>query len=94
GCFELPYMAAQLAEKYDGIVALGCVIRGETDHYTYVCQGTTYGIQKVSIEQKIPIGFGILTCENRAQALARSDDTENNKGYFAAQTLLSLLAHD
>jgi len=92
GTFEIPYMAAKVQEKYDGIIVLGCVIKGETDHYEYVCQGVTYGVQKLSVEQKIPIGFGILTCTTKDQALDRSGDNIDNKGYTTAKTVISLLS--
>lgn len=88
GAFEIPGAAAKLADtkQYDGLVALGCVIKGETDHYEAVCQGVTYGIQKVSIEFRIPVMLGVLMCQDKQQALARCD-----KGYECALSLLSLV---
>lgn len=94
GAFEIPYRAARLADtkKYSGIIALGVVIKGETDHYEAICQGVTYGIQKVSIEHRLPIMFGILMCKNRSQAFNRaSDDSKNNKGHESALALLKIL---
>lgn len=94
GAFEIPFMAAKLADTkaYDGIVALGVVIKGETDHYEAVCQGVTYGIQKVSIEARIPIMFGVLMCAKRDLALARSQETAKyNKGYECVEALFKLL---
>lgn len=93
GAFELPFAIKQLArkKKYDGFIALGCVIRGETDHYTYVCEGITYGLQKVSIEENIPIMFGVLMCATKKLAQSRSGHNENNKGAECADSLLKLL---
>lgn len=92
GAFEIPYATLQCAQKkiYDGIVALGCVIQGETHHFTAVCDATTYGIQKVSLEHKIPIGFGVLMCKTMEQARARCSE-ERNKGDEAARALLKLI---
>lgn len=93
GAFELPYAAkkAAVSRKYKGVIVLGAVIKGETDHYKAVCEGVTYGIQKVSIEQEIPIMFGVLMCAKKEQALKRSDDTENNKGYECVKGLIEIL---
>lgn len=93
GAFEIPFMAEKLAKtkKYTGIIALGCVLKGETDHYAAVCAGVTYGIQKVSIENKIPVMFGVLMCKKEKQALARSGNNKKNKGYECAEGLIKLL---
>ena len=74
GAFELPYKAMQLAviKKYAGMIALGAVIQGATDHYKAIRDGVTFGIQKVSIENRIPIMFGILMCRTEKQAIKRS----------------------
>ncbi|MEK9132235.1 MAG: 6,7-dimethyl-8-ribityllumazine synthase [Patescibacteria group bacterium] len=93
GAFEIPYMCQKIidAKKFSGIVALGCVLRGETDHYKAVCDGVTYGLQKVSIENKFPVMFGVLMCETRKDAAARSSKNQkDNKGYECAKELLSL----
>ncbi len=73
GSVELPLALQHLAEtgKYQALLAIGCVIRGETPHFDYVCQFATEGILRVQLDCKIPIGFGVLTCENEAQAEAR-----------------------
>lgn len=94
GAFEIPYKLAHLAQtkKYDGMIALGCVLKGETDHYAAVCAGVTYGIQKVSIEHGIPIMFGVLMGKTEKQALARSANNEGNKGYECARGLLQILS--
>lgn len=88
GAFEIPFLAAKLAsgKKYNGIITLGCVLKGETDHFRAICDGVTYGIQKVAIENLIPIMFGVLMCKNLNQALKRS-----SKGYECAEGLIELL---
>lgn len=93
GAFEVPFMAQKLIDlkKFDGLIALGCVLKGDTDHYRAVCDGVTYGIQKISIENRFPVMFGILMCIKIEEALERSADNKKNKGYRCAQGLLSLL---
>lgn len=94
GAFEIPVTVAKLIDsgKYDGIIALGCVIKGETDHYDAICDGVTYGIQKVSIESRIPVMFGILMCEEKKYALARSLKMPRvNKGYQCTKSLLEMM---
>ena len=71
GAFELPLAAARLVEDYDAIGALGCVIRGETPHFDYVCAEAARGIQQVGVETGVPVAFGVLTTETLEQALAR-----------------------
>jgi 6,7-dimethyl-8-ribityllumazine synthase len=87
GTFELPVAAARLAKcGVDAIVALGVVIRGGTPHFEYVCQAATVGLTEVSIQTGIPLGFGVLTCDNDEQAYARSGlpGSSEDKGYEAA----------
>lgn len=94
GAFELPFAAQKIIDlkKFDGIVALGCVLKGETEHYEAVCGGVTYGIQKISVEERFPIMFGVLMCRTQKQALARSqDDPRHNKGYESAMGLIDIL---
>ena len=95
GAFEIPYMSQKLidAKRFDGIIALGCVIKGETDHYKAVCEGVTYGIQKVSIENRMPIMFGVLMCNSPEQAFSRSsiENMKYNKGYECVKALLEMI---
>jgi len=93
GAFELPLAARQLAVRgeCDGVIALGAVIRGETAHFDYVCSGATDGLMRVSLDYGMPIGFGLLTVENEAQALARATD-DDNKGRDAAETVLEMIS--
>ena len=86
GVFEIPVTIAKNINKYDGFVALGCVIKGKTPHFDFISQATTNAIMKLSIEYKKPIGNGIITCLNMKQAIARK-----KKGREAAQAVLSVL---
>lgn len=72
GSFELPVVAAGLARTHDAVVALGVVIRGGTPHFDYVCAAATHGLEAVAREHGVPVGFGLLTCDDEAQALARA----------------------
>lgn len=94
GAFELPLACQKLAVKggIDGIIALGCVIRGDTPHFDYVCSECTRGIGRVSLDHALPIGFGLLTCDTLEQAEARSGDNRENKGEEAALTVLEMIS--
>lgn len=93
GAFEMPIVAKKLAAsgKYDGIVALGAVIRGATPHFDFVASETTKGLAHVSLEHNIPVGFGLLTTDNMEQAIERSGSKAGNKGAEAASALLETL---
>jgi len=86
GCFELPLAARKLiaAGNYDGVVALGVVVRGETPHFDYVAGECSRGIMTVQLTTGVPIGFGLLTTETLAQAEERADPARGDKGYDAA----------
>jgi 6,7-dimethyl-8-ribityllumazine synthase len=86
GAFELPMAAKTLAStrRFDSLVCIGCVLRGETSHYDYVCSETARGIQLAQLDTGVPIGFCVLTCDTREQALARAGDKSANKGYETA----------
>ena len=86
GVFEIPIAISKNIKKYDGFIALGCVIKGETPHFNFISKAAIDGIMKLSIENKKPIGNGIITCLNKKQAIARK-----KKGYEAAAALLSFL---
>jgi len=95
GAFEIPAairFAVEAAAAYDGYVALGCVIRGETTHYDYVCEQSSRGLQDLALAHSLAIGFGILTVENEAQALARARVDKKNKGGEAARACLAMVA--
>jgi 6,7-dimethyl-8-ribityllumazine synthase len=94
GAFELPPAALYLAEsgRYDGVACLGAVIRGETDHYEYVCSEAARGIQDVQLRTGVPCAFGVLTVETMDQALARTGGGKRDQGEHAAQAVLELAA--
>jgi 6,7-dimethyl-8-ribityllumazine synthase len=95
GAFELPLAAKYAAEsgRYAGIVALGAVIRGETDHYDYVCGEAARGVQQVQLATGVPVGFGVLTVDSMEQALARvQGGGKRDSGAHAAEAVLASLA--
>jgi len=92
GAFELPQAVKALAQtrKYDGILPLGCVIRGETPHFEYICQAVTYGLSELALRSEVPIVYGVLTTDTAEQALERAG-SERNKGAEAAASLIDLI---
>lgn len=90
GAYELPFAAKKLAERFDAIVALGCVIRGDTPHFDYVASECARGLQQVMLEAELPVAFGVLTTENLEQAQIRAGGTMGNKGYDAAMTAVEM----
>lgn len=86
GAFEIPVVAKKLAKSgnYDAVICLGCVIRGETSHYDYVCNEVSKGIAQIELESEIPVMFGILTTDNIEQAVQRAGTKAGNKGYDCA----------
>ncbi|MGM0562498.1 MAG: 6,7-dimethyl-8-ribityllumazine synthase [Pseudomonadota bacterium] len=99
GAFEIPSAIAMAVEAgrrdatriYDGFVALGCVIRGETSHYDYVCEESAGGLRDLGCRLCVPLGYGILTVETAEQAWARADRKRKNKGADAAQACLRMI---
>ena len=95
GAFELPQalaIAASAKSAFDGFIALGCVVRGETDHYEFVCSAAMEGLMQVAIGQRLCLGTGLLTVDTLAQAQARSHETGANKGAEAAVACLKQIA--
>ena len=93
GAYELPLAAKRLAKnrQVDGIIALGVVIRGATPHFDYVCGECASGLNKVSLEFDVPIGFGVLTCDTIEQAVERAGTKAGNKGADAAITTIEMI---
>ncbi len=93
GSFEIPQTANILAkaDKYDGIVCLGAVIRGETPHFDYVSSEVSKGIAKITLDTNVPVGFGIITADSTEQAIDRAGTKSGNKGYSASETVLELM---
>ena len=101
GAFEIPAAirigveasrSGQSSRVIHGFVALGCVIRGETTHYDYVCQQSAAGLMKLALEHNLALGYGILTVENQEQAWARARVGDGNKGGAAAEACLAMIA--
>lgn len=94
GALEIPHVISFAEESnagYDGYVALGCVIRGETTHYDYVCQESARAIMDLAVNQQLAIGNGIITVENENQAWARAKADEKDKGGFAANAVIQMI---
>ena len=92
GAVELPVVAGALAGRgYDALVALGVVIRGGTPHFDYVCQAATVGLTRVALDHRVPVGFGVLTCDTEQQALDRAGlvGSTEDKGYEATSAALA-----
>jgi 6,7-dimethyl-8-ribityllumazine synthase len=94
GCFEIPAVLAMAFEKetFDGYVTLGCVIRGETSHYDYVCGESARGINQLAMDYGLAVGYGIITAENRQQAEYRANKEQKDVGGRAARACLDMLA--
>jgi len=94
GAYEIPLALKKLAagRRHDALIALGCVIRGATPHFDYVCQEVAAGIARVAIETGKPVAFGVLTTDDTTQALERAGGAVGNKGYEAVVTVLETLA--
>jgi 6,7-dimethyl-8-ribityllumazine synthase len=92
GAFEIPQVAQQLSllNKYDAIICLGCVIRGETPHFEYVANAVSTGLMRVSLEMKTPLAFGVLTTESLEQAIERAGGKGGNKGWDTALAAIEL----
>jgi 6,7-dimethyl-8-ribityllumazine synthase len=94
GAFELPLAAKYAAEsgRFAGVACLGAVIRGETDHYGYVCAEAARGIAEVALRTGVPCAFGVLTCDTMEQALARAGGGKRDQGRHAAETVMAMAA--
>lgn len=93
GSFELPATARRLARsrRFDAVVPLGCLIRGQTPHFHFLAEAVANGLMRVALEEEVPIVFGVLTCETEAQALDRAGGAEGNKGADAAEAAVELV---
>ena len=93
GAFELGLACQEVArtEKFDAVIALGCVIRGDTPHFDYICAETARGLGQIALQEAIPVAFGVLTVDNLDQALERSDENSQNKGREAVLTVIETL---
>ncbi len=93
GAFEIPTAAQQMAKsgKYDAVICLGAVIRGQTSHYDYVCNEVSKGIAQVALSTGLPVLFGVVTTENIEQAIARAGSKSGNKGYDCALSAIEMV---
>lgn len=93
GAFEIPITAQKMAQsgKYDAVICVGAVIRGDTSHYDYVCNEVSKGIAQVSLQTNVPVLFGIVTTENIEQAIARAGSKAGNKGYDCALSAIEMV---
>ena len=94
GAFELPLAASYAAKsgRFAGVACLGAVIKGETDHYDFVCAETARGVMQVQLQTGVPCAFGVLTCETMKQALARAGGDKRDQGRHAAEAVLRMAA--
>ena len=90
GTFEIPVVVSNLIDQYDVFIALGCVIKGQTPHFHYLCSSVINALTDLYIKFKKPIGNGILTCNNKKQAIRRADPNKKNKGGEAAAAVISV----
>jgi 6,7-dimethyl-8-ribityllumazine synthase len=93
GAFEIPLAAkrAAISRKYDAVIAIGCLIRGETPHFEYISNQTSLGIGLVALETGVPVAFGVITVNNDEQAVARAGSNNDNKGYEAAMSAIEMV---
>lgn len=93
GSFEIPFVAARMAKagKYDAVVCLGAVIRGDTPHFDYIAAESSKGIARLGLEMEIPVVYGIITADTIEQAIERAGTKAGNKGWDAAQTAIELV---
>ena len=90
GTFEIPVVVSNLIDKYDAFIVLGCVIKGQTPHFHYLCTSVINALVNLSINTKKPIGNGILTCDNKQQADIRANPDKKDKGGAAADAIISV----
>ena len=91
GTFEIPVVVSSFIKKYDAFIVLGCVIKGETPHFHYICSTVIKSLLNISVNFKKPIGNGILTCNNKKQAINRANPKKKDKGGDAAYAIISVL---
>lgn len=93
GSFELPYIAAKIVEqkKYDAVICVGAVIRGDTPHFEYIAAEVTKGIASISLQSGVPVIYGVITCDNIEQGIERAGTKAGNKGWDAAMTAIEMV---
>ena len=93
GTFEIPVVVSNLINKYDAFVVLGCIIKGQTSHFHYLCTSVIHALTDLSVRSKKPIGNGILTCDNKKQAVKRADPNKKDIGGHAVLAVLQTLGN-
>ncbi len=93
GSFELPYIAAKIVEqkKYDAVICVGAVVRGDTPHFEYIAAEVTKGIASISLQSGVPVIYGVITCDNIEQGIERAGTKAGNKGWDAAMTAIEMV---
>tara|TARA_B100000959_G_scaffold286130_1_gene363459 strand:- start:552 stop:965 length:414 start_codon:yes stop_codon:yes gene_type:complete len=91
GSFEIPTVVSALINKYDGFIVLGCIIKGKTPHFNFICTAVFDSLSRLSVKYKKPLGNGILTCNNKKQAIERANPQKKNKGGSAVEAMISVL---
>ena len=96
GSFELVFGASRMvrSQRFDAVIAIGCVVRGDTPHFDYICQGTTQGLAALNAEGSVPVIYGLLTCNDMEQAEARSGGMLGNKGDECAVTAIRMVDYN
>ena len=92
GTYEIPVIISNFIDKFDAFIVLGCVIKGQTSHFKFLCNSVFTALTNLSVHSKVPIGNGILTCDNKKQAIKRADPKKGNKGGDAANAIISVLS--
>ena len=90
GAFEIPTAAAKLVGSYDAVIALGCLIRGDTPHFDFISAQVTTELSRVAVDAKFPVAFGVITCNTHEQAMERSSPGTKNKGWEAALAAIEM----
>src|SRR4051812_30782067 len=90
GAFEIPTLAAHLAGAHDALITLGCLLRGDTPHFDFISAQVTNDLSRVAIDARFPVAFGVITCNTREQAVARSSPGSGNKGWEAALAAIEM----
>ena len=90
GAFEIPTLAAALVSRYDALIALGCLLRGDTPHFEYISSQVTNDLSRVAVDAKRPVAYGVITCNTLEQAIARSSKGPGNKGWEAALAAIEM----
>jgi 6,7-dimethyl-8-ribityllumazine synthase len=90
GAFEIPQAVRRVAERFDAVIALGCVLRGETPHFEFIANQVTTELSRIAVDMRVPVAFGVITCDTLQQAIDRSSPGAGNKGWEAALAAIEM----